>query len=326
MNKNDLYIHIHETWEQLKSSGVNTMLRVKNSKAPIYLRATEQSVAILLTLNILREIDIKQKKFNNVSIQVEKLSQETKAIVLTLTNQRFLDTFAKISADIIQATMSVSNESEYVSIFCIKINSWKNIFSRSVTDILTPDEQVGLYGELEFMKALINEGVPTHVAIDAWKGADAEDKDFQFNGNGVEIKSSIKQDKLIKISNIRQLDSSGFTNLYLYYFSFAKTTNGADTLPAQIDGIRNLLTGSPYLEEFEAKLLNTGYNDADKENYTASYISTMEEVYNITDKFPRLTKYNIPNSILDANYIVDLNACDLFSVNYNSVIDIIKES
>jgi hypothetical protein len=69
---------------------------------------------------------------------------------------------------------------------------------------------------------LINEGFPTGEVIDAWKGADAEDKDFQFHNVGIEVKSSHKQDKLVKISNIRQLDTAGFDAVYLYYYSFAK--------------------------------------------------------------------------------------------------------
>ena len=324
MNRNELIKYIELTWENLKDEGTTTMLRVDESKAPIFLRATDQTVAFLITLDINRDPDIKQKKYNNVSIQIEKLSPETKAIVVTLTNQRFLDTFAKIAADVIATTMSVANESEQISIFCIKVNSWKNIFSRGIGEILTPEEQVGLYGELEFLKSLINEGVPTNSVIDAWKGADAEDKDFQFGGIGVEVKSSIKQDKLVKISNIRQLDTTGYSELYLYYYSFAKSNGGACTLPSQIDEVRSLLVGSPYLEEFEAKLLSAGYNDSDKDSYPASYTSSLEDAYHVYDKFPRLVKPGIPDAILDANYIVDLNVCDNYLISYNCLIETIK--
>ena len=166
-----------------------------------------------------------------------------------------------------------------VSIFCTKVNSWKNIFSRGINEALTPEEQVGLYGELELLKAIINEGIPTNEVIDAWKGADAEDKDVQFHNPGIEVKSSIKQDKLVKISNIRQLDSTGYDELYLYYYSFAKSNGGANTLPAQIDEIRSLLVGSPFLDEFESKLLNAGYSDSDKDNYKASYTVAYEECF-----------------------------------------------
>ena len=81
MKKIELIKHIELTWEQLKEDGVTTMMRIDGSRAPIFLRASDQTVAFLLTMDINRTLDIKPKKFNNVSIQIEKLSAETKAPV-----------------------------------------------------------------------------------------------------------------------------------------------------------------------------------------------------------------------------------------------------
>lgn len=326
MKKNELIKYIELTWENLKEEGTSTMLKVEGSRAPFFLRANDQAVAFLITMDIKRDPDIKPKKFNNVSIQIEKLSAETKAVSVTLTNQRFLDTFAKIAADVASYTMPLDNESEAVSIFCTKVNSWKNIFSRGINEALSPEEQVGLYGELELLKSLINEGIPTNEVVDAWKGADAEDKDFQFHNIGIEVKSSIKQDKMVKISNIRQLDTAGYDELYLYYYSFAKSNGGTLTLPAQIDEIRSLLVGSPFLDEFESKLLNAGYNDSEKENYKASYTLTYEECFKVTEKFPKIIKGTVVDAVIDVSYIVDLNVCDEFEVSYNEFIDTLKQA
>ena len=326
MTKSELIKYIELTWEQLKEDQVSTMLRVEGSTAPLFLHARDQSVAFLLTVDVNREIDIKPKKYNNVSIHIEKLSSETKGIVVSLTNQRFFDTFSKIAADVISCVQNLNKEPEYTSIYCLRINSWRNIFSRGAQQIMTQDEQVGLYGELEMIQAMINEGIPTSDVIDAWKGADAEDKDFQFHNVGIEVKSSHKQDKLVKISNIRQLDPTGFDAVYLYYYSFAKSNGGTNTLPAQIDEVRSMLVGSPYLEEFESKLLNTGYKDADKDNYKASYTLTYEEAYNVNVDFPKITKNMVADAILEASYVVDLNVCDDLVISYNSFMDKIKQA
>lgn len=326
MKRNELIKHIELTWENLKEEGVATMLKVDESKAPIYLRANDQTVAFLLAATTTNELDFKSKKYNNVSISIEKLSTETKGIVVTLNNQRFLETFSKIAADVISATMSIDSEAESVSIFTQRINSWRNIFSRGPMQILTAEEQVGLFGELEFIKALINENIPTGEVIDAWKGADAEDKDFQFQDIGIEVKSSHKQDKLVKISNIRQLDNAGYKELYLYYYSFAKSNGGSTTLPMQIDEIRSLLVGSPYLEEFESKLLNVGYNDADKKSYKACYTMTYEDAYLVEDSFPKISVINVMPGILDASYTIDLNMCNDAIVTYNDLIKKLKRA
>lgn len=326
MTKDELIRYIERTWEDLKEDHVSIMMKVEGSSAPLYLRADEQTVAFLLTMDVKREPDIKPKKYNNVSIQIEKFSGETKAVVVSLTNQRFRETFSKIAADVISCVYGLNTESESCSMFCLRVNSWRNIFSRGPMQTLTPEEQVGLYGELEFIQALINEGIPTGEVIDAWKGADAEDKDFQFHNVGIEVKSSHKQDKLVKISNVRQLDPAGFDALYLYYYSFAKSNGGPNTLPAQIDEVRAMLVGSPYLEEFESKLLNAGYNDADKENYKSSYTQTYEEAYQVNEQFPKITKSDVMEAILDVSYVIDLNVCDEMVMSYSTFMEKIKEA
>jgi hypothetical protein len=326
MTRAELIKYIECTWEQLKEDQVSTMLRVEGSTAPLFLHAREQTVGFLLTVDASRELDIKPKKYANVSIHIEKLSSETKGVVVSLTNQRFFDTFSKIAADVISCVQTLNKEPEYTSIYCLRVNSWRNIFSRGPQQMLSQDEQVGLFGELEFIQALINEGIPSGEVIDAWKGADAEDKDFQFHNVGIEVKSSHKQDKLVKISNIRQLDTTGFDAVYLYYYSFAKANGGSNTLPAQIDSVRSMLVGSPYLEEFESKLLNTGYSDADKENYKASYTQTYEEAYHVNVQFPKITKNMVMEAVLDASYVIDLNVCDDLVISYNSFMDKIKQA
>lgn len=326
MTRNELIKYIELTWEQLKEDQVSTMLRVEGSSAPLFLHARDQSVAFLLTVDADRELDISTKKYNNVSINIEKLTADTKGIMVTLTNMRFLDTFSKIAADVIACVQNLNNEQDYLTTYCKRVNSWRNIFTRGAQQLLTQDEQVGLYGELELIQEMINEGIPTSEVIDAWKGADAEDKDFQFHNVGIEVKSSHKQDKLVKISNIRQLDTAGFDSVYLYYFAFAKSNGGANTLPAQIDEVRSMLVDSPYLEEFESKLLNAGYNDADKDNYKSCYTLTYEEAYYVNAEFPKLTKGMVPDAILDASYVVDLNVCDDLVISYNSFMEKIKQA
>ena len=319
MNKDNLIQYISDTWSTLRVEGQSAMLRCEYGVAPLYLRANDYQFSFLITADINREVDIKPKQFTNISISIEKLSSETKGIVITLTNYRFIDTFTKIAADVIGSTMHLKDEPEQVVRFVTRVNSWKNIFSRNPVQKLTSEEQLGLYGELEFLKALINEGFSTSKVIDSWKGADAEDKDFQFNNIGIEVKSSAKQDRLVKISNIRQLDATGFDALYLYYYSFAKSNGGVDTLPAQVDSIRTILVGSPYLDEFEAKLLAAGYNDSDKDEYLTSYSLSFEDSYIISDDFPKLTNDNTMAGILDSAYVVDLNVCDSFIKPYQSL-------
>ena len=131
MMRTELIRYIEDTWDKLRGEGQSTMLKVEGAEAPIFLRANDAEVSFLLALPIEHGIDLKPKKYSNVTIAIEKLSPETKGIVVALTNRRFLDTFVKIAADVIGNTMGLRTTSEQSSIYGTKVNSWKNIFSRS---------------------------------------------------------------------------------------------------------------------------------------------------------------------------------------------------
>ena len=116
----------------------------------------------------------------------------------------------------------------------------------------------------------------------------------------------------------------GLPNCTYTTIHFAKSNGGPTTLPAQIEDIRARLVGSPYLDVFESKLLNTGYNDADKEEYKASYTLSYEEAFIVNADFPKITKETVMPAVLDASYIVDLNVCDNNIITYNSFMEKLK--
>ena len=220
--------------------------------------------------------------------------------------------------------MDLKNESDYVNVFTSHLNKWGNMFNKNPDETLSKEKQLGLYGELLFIKDMLDEGITPISIIESWKGPDGEDKDFQINGYGIEIKSSAKTNKIVIINNIRQLDDSGFTGLYLYYKSFAKTDSGQNTLPAIISGLRRLFLNTPALTEFELKLLRAGYRDEHAANYNSNYTLLTEAIYNVDNSFPRIVVGNVMNGILDVEYNLDLNLLSPYEISYQQLLSSLK--
>ena len=322
--KTDINRSIDSLWMQLLSSEVGVMRKLDDIKAPFYLMASNNVKSFLYTIPKDKKVDILPKKYENVEIQLTPLTKDISGIIVSLTNSRLYSVFLVIASDIASSLMGNLSDEEALLTFVQKVNQWKSVFNRKYEAMLNPEQQLGLYGELFFMKSLIEEGLDPIYVLDAWKGAIKEDKDYLFFSVAVEIKSSSKTDKLVKISNIRQLDSTGFDHLFLYHYSFVKSPDGDRTLPAIIENLRSLFAATSNPEMFEEKRLCAGYLDKDADNYKTNYTHTNENCYAVIKDFPRITPTNVMINVLNAEYIIDLNASSGYIVSYQDFIGMIK--
>lgn len=306
--RNDLKQSIEALWAQLLQEEMGVMHKLDYVKAPFYLMASQNVKSFLFVVPSDKKVDILPQKYENVEIQLLPLTKELRGITVSLTNGRLYSVFLVITCDIASALCDCSSDEIALSAFCRKINQWKSVFNKKYESILTPEQQLGLFGELTFLQELINSGVNASEALSSWRGAIKDDKDFLLGPNAVEIKSSTKSDKIVSISNIRQLDSSGFDYLFLYHYTFVRAAEGPTTLPALIQSLRDTFVMMPNPDEFEEKLICAGYFDKDSEHYSKSYTLTNEDSYLVEGDFPRITSSNVMKNVLDAAYTIDLNA------------------
>lgn len=322
--KTDIIKCIDALWMQLLNSELGVMRRLDGLQVPFYLMASNNVKSFLYTIPKEKKVDIQPKKYENVEIQLVSLSQDITGIVVSLTNSLLYSVFLVIAGDIASSLYGCTSDEEALLTFVQKVNQWKSVFNKKYEAILSPEQQLGLYGELFFMKSLIEEGFDPIYVLDSWKGAIKEDKDFQFMYVAIEIKSSAKTDKLVKISNIRQLDSTGFDHLFLYYYCFVKSPDGECTLPAIVEELRKVFSTTSSPEMFEEKLLCAGYFDKDADYYKTNYTHTNENCYAVINNFPRITPVNVMENVLNAEYLIDLNASSGYIVSYQDFIGMIK--
>ena len=300
MNREQLEEHIVSTWHELSNQGRVVYRGVKDSLAPLFLQADGNTYSFLLQIKQSTKIDIKKKEYKNILIDIVNAGQSYKNIIVTLRNQHFYDIFLQITVDIIISSMNLRNESD-------------------PDETLSKEKQLGLYGELLFITEMLEEGISPTDAVESWKGPDGEDKDFQVNGFGVEIKSSVKTNMIVKINNIRQLDTEGFSGLFLYYRAFVRTDEGQNTLPRIISELRTTFANTLVQTDFETKLLRAGFRDEHAHCYGYSYKALSYAIFNVDDTFPKIVVGNVMTGVIDVEYVLDLNTLPSHEITYQQL-------
>lgn len=314
---------IEAIWNSLKDNPLAKMKKCVE-RLPIFAGVNKDTVSIIFLVDINTNVSISPVCYKNVEIDIQKLSYNEKGIVVSMFQPCFYNIFLTIAVDLINTVDSQNDNSLFLSCFINRLNAWRRLFDKGVGTLLSKEQQLGLYGELYYLRSLLNEGINPEIILDCWVGPEGEDKDFKFNDVAVEIKSSVNIEKKCSISNLVQLDETNYKLLFLYTFIFSRTQNGINTLPNLIKDIQNHLNDMTINDLFVSKLLQVGYLESDSVSYTTSYALFEESAFLIKDDFPRITTTNVSRGVTKASYEIDLNICSKYQVTFKDVVKEIK--
>jgi hypothetical protein len=175
-----------------------------------------------------------------------------------------------------------------------------------------------LYGELTFIEAGLQQGNSNPSLLNAWQAPLGSNQDFLFGPIAVEIKTTTNNEvNLVRITNARQLDSTGLEGLFLVRYAFDFRQGAGRTLPELILALKALLKviSSDALSVFNDRLLDAGFvegtpNDFDDWGFT----SRMFDVFSVGDGFPRLLESNLPSGVSAISYTLNLSAAQQFRI------------
>lgn len=213
-------------------------------------------------------------------------------------------------------------EADLFSTLYTVLDQWKNFFMRRRDGKLNLEEQMGLYGELYFLKNWLTRypDAPP-VIIDAWKGPLMNRIDYVSNKTGVEIKTiSPKLRDEIRISSELQLEHTPIIkDLYLYVLKLEKSETDGESIFEIIEDIITMLnTRAPTaVITLENLLLELRII---KEDYTENKFSLIEEsAYKITNEFPKISPDMLPKGISHVSYSLSLSHCETFKADTDEV-------
>jgi hypothetical protein len=196
-----------------------------------------------------------------------------------------------------------------------RLESWKELL-RSV-GILSPEQQVGLWGELWLLRRLIKSRGPQ--ALDSWTGPVAEPHDFRIGQTELEVKTTKSRQRHHVINGLDQLTPSEGLKLFLLSLQVepAKTTD-ALSLPQMVVAVRFSLDAETDLPGNFERILRDGcgYYAKDEQNYGTQFrLRSIPMLVPVDEGFPRLTKetlrdvvgMRVEQRISDVRYTVNVD-------------------
>lgn len=203
--------------------------------------------------------------------------------------------------------MGGSNDERIFHVFLSRIRAWQDFMQRGSDDVLSPEAELGLFGELEMLRNILSIGLPASTAVDAWQGPLDGLQDFAFGIGAVEVKSTVSSNGFsATIGSLEQLDNSLIQPLFLAGVRLSLDASGK-TLPEMVNLLRDILrSDSVVLGMFNSRLLHAGFLDAVSERYTRRFLHVRTRVLAVIDSFPKLTRANVGIEIRKVRYELDL--------------------
>lgn len=221
-----------------------------------------------------------------------------------------LDLFAMMTDDVVTTLQGLrdADDERLFNMFLARIKAWQDFMRRGGDGVLSPEAEVGLFGELEFLHNLISAGLPAATAVEAWQGPLDGIQDFILGPGAIEIKSTVSPSSFpATIGSLDQLDDSLTRPIFLAGIRLALTNSGR-TLPDQVVGLRTLMADeSAALSLFDTRLLHAGFLEGTADRYTRRFSRMTTRMLHVTDGFPRLTRANVAIEIRRARYEIDLD-------------------
>lgn len=247
-------------------------------------------------------------------------SQEdsTWSLILTLENRNLEPMFSLLCADLITfSKKDYTTEDKTINDVLRRLSYWRLLLEREAFNILSENEVRGLYGELLFLKKLIDH-LGLNAALKSWVGPLDAPQDFQTDDCSWEIKTIRPSARNIPISSEYQLQVCK-SPIYLVVVELieVKKTDEIDSFSINglVENIRSFLWHDvEALDMFEAKLIHTGYSprsEYDDFKYRAGDILT----YEVVEGFPCISNATLAEGLCKVRYEIEISALKKYLIN-----------
>ena len=276
------------------------------------IKSPEKLRCIAVQLNIASNLDMKRKdKFQDIKIEtyIDDKYPDKKFLIIVLLNNQYMDIFAILCEDLINHVERINDDTQLIKELFVRLEKWQALFEQLGQQGLSPEAQRGLYGEIYFLRKLLDYSTDYISCIDSWKGPEKASQDFQYSKWALEVKTTHgKKHQKIFIANELQLDTNVIPEIYLYHLSIDLRDNSGETLNSAVDSVLTILESNYSASNgFKLKLLEVGYFDLHRHIYSdTGYSIRQERIFHVAEDFPRITESQIPNGVGDVKYSIVL--------------------
>jgi hypothetical protein len=313
---------IREIWEKLETEAGNQIVReqIVINSAECYAALNGMTGVRMLQITIIPGTVTNQhiRQFRGVGIHIiPEVSGKAFFTILLLDNELF-DIFTLFADDLLDKLTLVMNTEEIPAVIYNRINFWRQLFAKTTGELLSAEQQQGLFGELYFLEWLIDHQKNPLFVIDSWQGSSGSAQDFQWNNCAAEIKTSKALHPQILVSNEQQLDFTLFDKLFLGMVIVFESRGSQQSLLTIIQRIRKQLHHIPETRDlFDLKISQSGITPSLEQEYDKISFTVRDlRFFEVRDNFPVLIRKTIGDeAIHHVTYQIDSNALTLFNVS-----------
>jgi len=265
-------------------------------------------------------------------ITTEILPDETQPdkmlLLISLADNTLSSIFAVLCEDLFNSVSDVREEKELVKSLQNRFLKWKELFELAKSPGLSPEKQIGLFGELFLLKKLLVETGNLTECLNIWVGPDTGIRDFEKNNNAIEVKTTQTHNhQKIRISSERQLDTTLLENLFLFHLSLEKRNGNENSLNKIVTELFSIIGDNKLLSNvLNRKLISVGYFKHHESCYeNISYLIRGEDFYKVTEHFPRIEEKDLMKGVGDVKYSIVLTAeTEKYKTSLSNVIEKFK--
>lgn len=222
-----------------------------------------------------------------------------------------LELFAAMAHDVItnleRASAASTSTTMLLRIFLGRVGAWQEFMRRGSVP-LSPENEIGLVGELKLLSRLIEVGIPVSIAVNAWTGPTTDGlRDFSLGTGAIEVKSTISSNGFVAtIGSLDQLDDANCKPLFLAALKLTVDESG-QTLPDLVVEVSEKIAIDPFaLAEFENRLLYASYLSSHEHHYQRRFSAREESILEVDKDFPFMTHGNVKTGVISARYQINL--------------------
>ncbi|MED3801627.1 PD-(D/E)XK motif protein [Lysinibacillus xylanilyticus] len=274
-------------------------------------------------------------KWNGLTIVQEKhmntLTQGREWFLIFKENSTRMDISHEIFIHIFEDICEmVKQEIHYPRIFdkiIVVLTKWEQFFERINARPISKKVLQGLFGELLFLqKVLIRGGEKQQIlALDGWYGVDYSKKDFQYQKDFIEIKTSLKKKPYsIRVSSDTQLEKPTDYRLFLCCYMLEIDKQLGRSVKNLIEEIQDILLEYPKTI-FKEKLMKIGViSDLLAPDMLDFYSVNDVLVYEVKNGFPTIDVTVLPPAIFNVEYSLVLDECKGWRINMKQLVEEIE--
>ena len=240
-------------------------------------------------------------------------------LCLTLKDQRYRDVFVALSDDVAGTVSEAENEIAGVRLLLGRLNTWERFLDRYGVNLMSPDEQVGLFSELKFLENELLKILPAMDAVQSWRGPYRAPQDFMLGSMAVEIKTTTSRNQTsFKVASLEQLDTGSLSCLLIHHSVLSIDETAGICLPDFIADLREAIanTDPGAASQFDASLIEAGYLEAHEEAYRErAFVVARKSWFEVRSGFPLLAPTTVPLGVVAAKYTISLAACAPFELD-----------